>query len=506
MTNDNIENTAPNHPTHSRASKTIALTLASLFTTLTGMVLSMLMARMLSLGDLAVYKQTLLAYQTFTPILGLGISQGMYYVLSRNENRTRAVYRESVLILGGMGLLYTLFIVCGGRTFLAQRVNNPMVADMLLWMAPLALIATPGTIRGTIFVHRNRIPYNAKYSAFSSLFCILCVLASVLVYQSAQSAVISHSVSHIAINLLGLLIAFRLLPKDDSKIRLSSMRSILAVSVPLGVATMLGTLSNSLDKWIISFMRSPEEYAVFSYGAHELPFLSSIAGAISTVIIVDMVKYTKERRYNDALTLFRKVAKTTSYVIFPVMMLFMVVAEPFYELMYTETMLPAVPIFRVYLLMLPIRTVMYGPLLIAMGKSKQVLYKTLVGLIVNLILSVALVYWIGTIGATISTVGTTFLVNLPINFYIISKEFRIPWPRILPYAHYGKCLISSTVPAAAVYFLLPLLSNLSLIFQLMLSTVIFCVLLVPMYFVFFKDDIILYGHRVKTLLRKRLKR
>lgn len=463
-------------PTNSRVTKTIALTLASLFTTLTSMALSMLMARMLSLSDLAVYKQTLLAYQTFVPILGLGIAQGMYFALSRNEGRIRAVTKESMLILGGMGLLYTLFIVCGGRAFLAQRVNNPLVADMLLWMAPLALIATPSTICGTIFVYQDRIPLNAKFSAFTSLFCILCVLAAVLLFQNAQSAVISYATSHIAVSLLGLFIAYRLLPKDDGKLRPSSMRAILTMSVPLGVASMLGTLSNSLDKWIISFMRTPEEYAVFSYGAYELPFLSTIAGAISTVIIVDMVKYTKEHRYDDALALFRKVAEITSYVIFPVMMLFMVVAEPFYEFMYTKTMLPAVPVFRVYLLMLPIRTVMYGPLLIAMGKSKQVLYRTIAGLVANLVLSILLVMQIGTIGATVATVLTLYTVAVPINLLIIGKECKKRWRELLPWKHFGKCFAYALPATGVAFFAMYALREAGVIYQLITSCLSFAII------------------------------
>lgn len=489
----------------SRVQKTIALTLASLFTTLVGTALSIVLPRILSLTEIAGYKQTILAYQTLVPILGLGITQGIYYSLSRNEHRQRAVTKESILILFSTGLLYSIFIFAGGRNFLAGRFNNPAVADLLLWMAPLAMFAIPATIRGPVYVYREKVHKNAIFSALTSLFCVLCVFVAVLLSRTSAAAVASYSLSHIVVSILGLFLVFRMLPKtDDGKLSSASVRSILSVSLPLGIASMLGTLSNSLDKWFISFMRNPEEYAVFSYGAYELPFLSTIAGAISTVIIVDMVKHTKARQYNDAISLFRLVAKTTSYFIFPLMMLFMVIAEPFFRFMFTDSMLSAVPVFRVYLLILPIRTVMYGPLLIALGKSKQVMYKTLVGLLSNLLLSVILVWWIGSIGATVATVITLYAVNVPINLVIICRQTNVSWKRILPFRHYGKCLLSAAVPAAIGYMVSLLLAAAPPALQILAIATLFILFLIPMYFLFFKTDMKLYWHRLCDYAKAKL--
>lgn len=484
-----------------RVKKSLALTIASLCTTLTSMALSMLMVRILTLEDLAVYKQTLLAYQTFTPVLGLGISQGIYYVLSRNEHRQRAVVKECCLLLLGTGTLYALFMLLGGREFLANRVSNAVVSSALLWMVPLAMISTPAELRPSIYVYQDRIKQNAQFSVISNLVCVCLILLSVLYFRTGMAAVGAYSIGYCAVGVLGLILAWRLVPKDDAAISTASVRMILKVSIPLGVASMLGTLSNSLDKWIISFMCSPEEYAVFSYGAHELPFLSTIASAISTVIIVDMVKYTKEHKYDEALTLFRNVAKVTSYFIFPTMMLFMVIAEPFYEFMYTESMLAAVPVFRVYLLMLPVRTVMYGPLMIAMGKSKQVLYRTIAGLIANLILSILLVLWIGTIGATIATVITLYLVSVPYNLAVISKETHSQWRELLPFKHFGKCLLMSLIPAGICYVTLPVINGLPLILRLVISGCIYLIILIPLFFTLFKNDSRVIWKKVKQFMK-----
>ena len=48
---------------------------------LIGIITTMIMARVLAKEDLAAYRQAFLAYETVTPLLALGVSQGMYYFL-----------------------------------------------------------------------------------------------------------------------------------------------------------------------------------------------------------------------------------------------------------------------------------------------------------------------------------------------------------------------------------------------------------------------------------------
>jgi len=492
-------------PQTSRMKKTVALSLATFIVNLTKIALAALLARVLTLSDLAAYNQTLLAYQTFVPVLGLGITQALYYLLANNENRQTSMVRECLMILAMMGFLYSAFILAGGRFFLAQRVSNPQVANLLLWMVPLAIFVTPSEIRIPIWVYNDRLVLNAYFSAFSNLFNVLSVFFVAWIAKTAAAAVATHALSNITVSVVGLYLAYRMLTPDKDRMRLGSVKTILAFSLPLGLATMLGALSHDLDKWIISFMRSPEEYAVFSYGAYELPFINTLSGILSTVIIVDMVEYAKRENYSMTLRLFRRIATLTSYFIFPIMLYFMVVADPFYRLMYTDRMANAVPVFRVYLLALPIRTVLYGPLLIALGQNKQVLYKTIIGLVANLIMSVVLVYFIGTIGATVATVLSLYLVYVPINLRLISRRTKISWTQILPFAHYGKCLLMALLPAGITLLVMPLMRDLHHLYPIVIAAGIFALTTLPMYFLFFREDFLSFSNRLLRMVKGKFK-
>lgn len=112
------------------------------------------------------------------------------------------------------------------------------------------------------------------------------------------------------------------LPKSDeqdNRMQRSIVKEPLAVSVPLGVSSMVGTLFTTLDKLIISSMLTPAIYAVYTQGARELPLFGTITGAINTVMIVDLTKAAKDRDYETAIALFRKTAERISMLLMSIM-------------------------------------------------------------------------------------------------------------------------------------------------------------------------------------------
>lgn len=432
----------------SKTQKTLALTLASTLSAVLGTALIMLMSRLLTKEDLATYQQTFLAYRTFAPFLGLGIASGLYYILARNEQRQRAVIKEAALILLISGSLFACFVLFGGNHLVAKLFSNPKLSNLLFYLIPYSAVLIPATLIPTVFVSQNLISLNAKYNVFTNLAIICIVLVSVAIFRTASAAVASQSLVSIATSLLGLaLIFFLILPSDQGKMSLQSSAAILKISVPLGLATMVGTLNMQLDKWVVSALLSPQEFAVFSIGAQELPLVDIITRSISTVILVEMVHAVKRQEFSSALRLFRLMGEKTSLIMLPTMLFFMVSAPALIEVFFTKTYLEAVPVFRVYLLYIPARTVVYGPFLIALGRSNSILIQSTLSLLSNFIFTLIFVIQFGAIGAAVATILSFYLVYMPINFYLISKDTGEKWYRILPFMRYATCTLLS-LPAA----------------------------------------------------------
>lgn len=436
------------HTTRTR--RATALMIASAVNTLLSLLLSMIAARILTKTELAINSQTFLVYTTFAPFLTLGIPSGIYYHLAHNEHRKRAVVNESILLTLCTSLLFSLFILCGGNEVLANAFHNSQIEELLYWLIPYSLFMVPMNVISCVFVFEYRIRFNSAFSAVQTFVILAVVTVSVLIFRTGESMIVSRVIVSIAFVVVAGIILNYILPKEKStKPDLSSIKTLLSIAIPLGLAGMLSTLECSLDKWIVSVMLSPETYVVFTQGARELPLINTITGAISTVVLVDITKYAKDGDFPAAVALFRKIAEKTSLILLPAMMFLFVTASPVIRLLYTDAYAEAIPVFQIYLLFVPIRTVVFGPLLIALGKSKYILVRSIISLCLDALLSILGVYVLGAAGAALATIFVIYLFNVPSNLYVISKATGIKWTKLLPFRRIGLCILLS-IPGAAV--------------------------------------------------------
>lgn len=461
----------------SRTQKTLALSFASMVNTVLHLILSMIAVRLMPKEEIAINSQTLLAYQVAAPVLLLGLANGIYYYLSRNEDRKRAVLCESLTIVTITCAGYALFLLLGGNKILSHQFQNSALTDTLYWMIPYALAMTYSTIVSCIFVFEGRLRFNAVYSIIQNILTMLVVLTVVFLMRSGVAMVISYTLCACIIAILSTVMVFRfVLPSAQyptTPMQWRSMKALLAVSVPLGVSSMIGTLSTNLDKLIISSMLTPTIYAVYTQGARELPLVGTITGSINTVTIVDLTKAIKKGDYQSAISLFHKTAERSSMLLMPIMVFCWVAAKPLITVLYTESYLDAAGVFRIYLLYMPIRVVVYGPFLIALGKSKFVLWKTLVGLFVNAVLSYFCVLMLGAEGAALASIVSVYFVNVPLNLFVISRETGICWKHLLPFRDIVRLILYSLPGAGCCIGIQFLLFKWSAAITLLLQSICF---------------------------------
>ena len=469
----------------SRTQKTLALSMASVVNTMLSLLLSMAATRLLSKTEIAINSQTFLALNTVLPFLTLGIPSGIYYYFSKNEERKRAVANESALLVTMASVLFCLFIVVGGNRILANLFQNDNLTTTLYWTIPYILLYALSNVMTCVFVYENRLRFNAAFSVVQTFLTLVVVIAAMVVFRSGLSMVVARVAMGCLFSVCTIYLAYSLLPASNrltGQMHWSSMKALMAVSIPLGISSLVGTLDKTLDQWIVSAMLTPETYAVYVQGAREIPLIGTITGAISTVLVVDLTKAAKNRDYGTAVQLFRTVAEKSSLVLMPVMVFFMAAARPFISFLYTEAYLDAVPVFQIYLLYLPIRVAQYSPLLIALGKSKFVLWKTVGGLAVNAVFSVLFVYLFGAEGAAVATILSLYLFNVPLNIYMIAKETKTSWRELLPFRSICIYLLYSLPGAFAIVIAnCFLLRTLSPFLLLIIDCLLFMIITCPIY-------------------------
>ncbi len=437
----------------SKSQKAVALSIAGVSNTLLSIVLQMIVARLYSKSEVAIYNQGILVYNTVQPILQMGVISGIYYYFVRNKNRIRAVMTEGVLITFVMGVFFSLFLLFGGNIVLSKALGNFELKYLLYLLIPYVLICIPETVAQIGFVYTNRIRFSSWYSIFKSLVCAIVLIAFALFQRRGSLLFAVRVIIQCLLGGITFYLVYRfVLPKDNSCIESKSIRSLAKVSIPLGIASMIGRLYTSLDGWIVSGLSGSVTYSIFHMGAVELPFVGIITSAVSTVMIVEITTAIGEKKYKTAIGLFREIANRTSQLLMPIMIFFLFAAKNFICFMYTTSYIEAVPFFIVYLLYIPVHTVMYGPMMVALGKSKVILIRDSIAFVINAVLSVVLVLKIGAIGASLATIVVTYVYSVPLDLVLIAKWCGVKWHQVLPYGNMARYILYAAPGGIACYF------------------------------------------------------
>ncbi len=479
----NISNSIKNPDRSSKVKQTLTLSTVSFTNTALNTLLQILIVRMFSMDQVAVYMQSVMVYNTMFPFLQMGIDNGIFYLLTMAENKQKEIISNAMIIVFVACAFVGMFFLAGGNYFLADKFHNNDIVFTSYLLIPYFCVTVPESIVSVCMIFYKRIRFIAYYNVFKTLTCVAMMLC--ISFFTSQGAVLFAFRSLISIFMAGLciIVAFKyVIPRGRCAFNYEITKKILTVSVPLCVSVIAGVMSGNLDKWMVSTLLSPEQFAIFQVGAYELPFIGMITGAISTVMLVDINNAAKRNNISEVISIFNNIAKKTSMLLMPIMIFFIFAGEDFIIFFFTDRYSESVPIFLVYLLYIPIRCVIYGPVFIALGKAKVIMHRTIISLILNIVISYMAIYYIGAIGAALATVIVTYLYSVPCNLYLLSKWSQKKWYEILP-VH---CVIMNIVyflPAGIAIALLNkiVLVKCTLMIRFSSMTIVYVILMLVIY-------------------------
>jgi O-antigen/teichoic acid export membrane protein len=485
----------------SRTVKAGILASGTFLTTCVRLISAVVLSRVLSMYDYATYRQTLLAYTFVLPLLILGLPDALYYFLPGENKRPRSLLMENILLLSFMAGLFSLFLLFGGNRLLAWRFNNPDIARTLLILAPYPLFMLPISGLSACLIARDKVKQVAIYNVLSRLFMLGAVLTAVLIWRTPAAAVAGTVVGAGIVLLPALKLMFASCKGGSLLPSKNGMWSQLKYAVPLGLAGILGTLSRSLDKIIVSSICSPKQFAVYVNGAIEIPLIGILTGSVIAVLIPDFVRMYKSDQYQELRALWHRAMVRCLTILVPAMGFILVMAPEIMRVLFSTKYENSAYPFRVYALMLPVRATTFGAVLLATNRTKIVTLGSLLNLFANGVLSVLFVYLIGPMGAAWATVLSVIGLAL---FYssIIRGYLQFNGKSMLPWKNIVQLFVAVLLPTLIILLILPILPKKDIL-RLMLTSVLFLSVLAICYD---RLDILKFAnviHKIKSVITHR---
>jgi len=198
-------------------------------------------------------------------------------------------------------------------------------------------------------------------------------------------------------------------------------KQVLLLLLPLGLHALIGGGMEYIDGFIVtSHFEDDKVFALFRYGARELPLVTILIAALVATLIPLAVE-------NEQLAIdkIKKEISRLSFWLYPLTMFLMLVSPFLFPLVYNEDFALSANVFNIYLLVISSRVLLPQVLIYSRQHNYILVISAIIELFINLSLSLYLVNDYGLEGIAFATV-IAYLVNkillISYNYY----QFGVP--------------------------------------------------------------------------------
>lgn len=433
----------------SLGSDALQLTMSKMVVLLISMVTGMLLSRFRSFEEYGTYSQIIMVITLATTIVMMGLPNSLNYFLAKadtDEERRHflSVYYTASTVLS---LLVGVILVCI-TPLLTAYFKNPLIKNFIYFLAifPWTKIIC-SSVENVLVVYR-KTGFIAVYRIANSISLLGIIVLVQLMNWSFSVYMLLYLLVEAVFALWVYLIAYRNAGSIGVSFDFRLIKTILTFSIPLGLASMVGTLNVELDKFVIGGMMGTEKLAIYTNASREMP-VTIIATSITAVLMPQMVRMLKNGKKTDAVKLWGS-ATTLSFaaICFFAVALF-VFAPEVMTLLYSEKYLPGTSVFRIYSMTLMLRCTYFGMLLNVTGKTKFILYSSIGSLVLNISLNYILYYLLGFIGPALATFLSSFIMSF---FQLVysAKVCEIKFKTIFPWKNIFLLLLLISVTGGIV--------------------------------------------------------
>ncbi len=195
-------------------------------------------------------------------------------------------------------------------------------------------------------------------------------------------------------------------------VKLDLIKPYLIFSFPLILQALLGNGVEFIDGYLVQRFFPIETFAIYRYGARELPFVVLFVGSVMTALLPKAVNDLPE-------TLMRAKRETTKlmHVLYPISILLILVSPFIFPLVYDDSFKESAYLFNIYALIITSRILI--PQLVMFGKhhNKGLATITCIELILNVGLSLFLMNYWGVRGIAVASVIAFFAAKVMVMIF-----------------------------------------------------------------------------------------
>jgi O-antigen/teichoic acid export membrane protein len=383
-------------------------------------------------------------YETFLLIAGAftffwvnGFIKVMMPMSSEKEDKDKPVLIFNIFVLlMGFSLIAAILVYFINQPFAALLLNGnevPMPALLSLYI----LLNSPALLIEYIYLINNRSRNIITYGLIIfGLQVIIVGLPSLFGY--GLETIITGLTGVAIIKFIWLLFVLHRYSKAKPKPQL--LQEFIRYGSPLVLSTLLSSSASYIDGFIITSQFSPDDFAVFQYGARELPLALLLCNSLSMASLSHLAK----DKIDSPLTEFRSEVYRLHWYLFPISIVLLLLSHWLFPIVFNPQFEQSATIFNIYLLLVISRLLFPQTLLTAKKINSVIVRASFFELLINVGLSL----WFASTMGIKGVAYATFIAYVFEKVYLIfacKKRLNISPVKYIPLKIY---FISSSLLAA----------------------------------------------------------
>ena len=346
-----------------------------------------------------------------------GIIQSLLPLYNKsNSLGTGSDERRSPELFNAFLMLILFSIFAAGLVLLVGKwlsgfLNAELGQYLIYYVAAFVLFQSPSSLIEYIYLLKKKPRQMIRYGWLAFGFQFLSVSIAI-VLELELKWVLLALVGSSLIRFIWLLVILR--KYSEFKFSASFFKEHLSLGLPIVISVLLSGSAQYVDGLIITGYYDQAVFAVFRYGARELPLVALLAHALSSAMVPEIAQQGAVKGLKNLKNRSSELAAW----LFPVTLALILSSHVLFLLLYEERFIESATIFNIYLLVISTRLLFPQTLLIAFKKTNFLMIASALELVMNIGLSLIFIQFMGIKGVAYATLVAYLFERIVLIVYV----------------------------------------------------------------------------------------
>jgi O-antigen/teichoic acid export membrane protein len=362
----------------------------------------------LGINEIGSYETLMLLSSVFTFFWISGLMNSMLSLFNKEIGKTSFFFNSFLLVCLFNGIIVVLMVAFKPDiiAWFCKGKDIPYYNLLLVYI----FLNTPSFLNEHIFLLRKESNKLITYG--SSIYSLQVIFAVAPIFFGYSIEMSLYGLIGIAIIKL-IILASLLIKHSLFEINFTQLKSHLYLALPLMASALFSGSADYIDGIIVSRNFSPNVFAIFRFGARELPFTLLMANAMS----VALVPIFSSGELKESLAEIKRRSTRLMHVLFPITILLLLTSKIIYPIVFNAQFIDSARVFNVFLMLIISRMVFPQTILTGLRKTRIIMLAAFIEIIINVASSLILLQYFGIIGVAMGTVVAYFSEKLILVLY-----------------------------------------------------------------------------------------